>query len=195
MRFVDPTLLQPIKYNEIRGQIESAFASFFNPSQFSSTATYAKGDQVQVNALVYQAKIDDPTTPPSSDWTLLGPVYAVIYENVKTAIPPNGAIKLEIKWGDSDFVSLPCREGQMKEHDGMLMVWIFTPDGSGTKESALLAERLSELFLSFEESGNGLCGRAVRIFNPSGPKRSNIRTEKSFNVQVMSASLRTIGMT
>lgn len=195
MRFVDKSLITPIKYDDIRGSIESAFSRHFNPGRFAPATTYPVGAKVQLGGIVYEALAETSATPPSADWRTVGPVYLVIYENVKTGIPANGGIKIEIHWQQSDFVSIPCPQGQMKENNGMLMVWIFTPVNKGTKESALICERLSELFLSFEDSGNGLCGSAVRIYNPSGPKRSRVNTEQSFNAQVVSASLKAFEMT
>lgn len=195
MRFVNPALTTPLQYDAIRGSIESAFKNFFNPPAFSASATYNKGDKVQLSGLVYEAEIDNPVDLPSNDWTELGPVYLIIYENVGTGVPANGAIKVEIQWEDSNFVSLPCPEGQMKQNEGMLMIWILTPVGSGTRPTALIAERLNKLFISFEESSNGLCGESVRIYNPTGPRRSRVGTEKSFNVQVMSAAIQALEMT
>lgn len=174
----------------IRSDVEGSLFLAFNPASYSSLTAYAIGDRARVSSNVYVAlAAATGVSPPSAQWELEGPTYSLIYDGVAATIPAEGAIKLQISWGLTTDMTIPCRSGAVRSVQGVLTAWVYTPPNKGTKQGLLAAARLRKLFGLWGNNGLGLCGQQVKMHNPNGPRTIAPAAGVEYQAHVLTCSL------
>ena len=180
--------------DRIRGDIESTFASVFNPPAFDAAVSYAAGDRVNAGGMVWKAITpilgESPVDP---TWESEGEAVALLYENVESSIPSNGAIRLVASWASTQAITIPSgRSGQWNRCSGTLTCWAYSPINRGTSAGVRIAARIRQAFLLWSNGAIGTCGSQVTMTNPDGPRSILPAAGATFHAHVLTCSLTAI---
>lgn len=175
------------KPDVVRSDVELTFTNLYYPAVYSSTVSYVAGDRVRSNGLVYEAnQATIGSTPPSANWDLVGPSCKILYENVSSTLDSLSA-RIQLSWGGTTRKSVYAPDGILREVDGAIGIWIFTPKNQGTSPGLKLAARMRETLNLWKRLGT--CGEQVMIYDVNGPRSVDSVSEDTHFVQLLSASL------
>jgi hypothetical protein len=174
--------------NAIRGDIEQTLTGRFDPPVFSALVPYDAGSYVQLNKVVYQTP--SPAVgiiPPAVPWEAQGNVYKLIYENVDSTIPVEGAIRIQISWMMTQNASIGSGDGSLRSVEGVISCWIISPKNTGTKQSLLSASRLRQVFAEWNRASD--CGKQIRMYAVNGPRSYQSDPKDEYHIHVVTASI------
>jgi hypothetical protein len=180
--------------DRIRGDIEGTFTSVFNPAAFDAAISYAAGDRVNIDGMVWRAITPRPGQAPlEPSWEMEGEAVPLLYENVESSIPPNGAIRLVTSWASTDAITIPSgRSVRWNRCSGTLTCWVYTPINRGTSAGLRIAARIRRSFLLWSNGAIGTCGAQVTMTNPDGPRSILPAAGATFHGHLLTCSLTAI---
>ena len=179
--------------NNIRADIETQVQRLFSPPVYSEGVTYEPYMAVQHEGLVYINKVQ--STPGAFDplqWILQGPVYPVLFENVTSKIPIDGAIRVLISWGQTSQKYLPCYCGAPgMEVDGVLTVFAYTPFNEGTIAGLNAIKRLRDAIPIWDQLPDLIQGDrpCYSVTQPNGPRASFAEAGSDYFTHNITATL------
>jgi hypothetical protein len=153
---------------------------------------------------LFRALVDGPTAIPATDddvageWEFLTWEMPILYENTMSIdaalakLHPAGAVRLQVSWGSSRNRTVSGRYGRVREVEGTLTTWVYTPINQGTVKALKAAAWLREFFLKRDRGWIDSCGSQISIRNPDGPRSVQPAGGSEFTTHVITASLTTL---
>lgn len=202
-------------FNGIQRQLESELEAWWlGWPDLSVTAGITQGQVVKAAIVdaatgsagwgIFQALTDAPTVVPMTDedvagqWLFRTWEMPMLFENVMSIdaalakLHPAGAVRLQVSWGSSRNRSVSGRYGRVREVEGTLTTWVYTPSNQGTVKALKAAAWLREFFLSRDRGWINSCGSEVSIHSPDGPRSVQPAGGSEFYTHVITASLTTL---
>ncbi len=152
---------------------------------------------------LFRALIDAPSEVPTADaavagWEFLTWEMPVLYENTMSIdaalakLQSAGAVRLSVSWGSSRNRTVSGRYGRVREVEGTLTSWVYTPINQGTVKALKAAAWLREFLLMRDRGWIDSCGSQISIRNPDGPRSVQPAGGSEFTTHVVTASLITL---
>lgn len=138
-----------------------------------------------------------PTTDDGvpGEWSFITWQLPVVYENtlgneaVLGMIGTGGAVRLQVSWGSSKNRTLSGRSGRVRELEGTLTSWVYTPVNQGTRKGLQAATWLRQFFLSRDKGWIDSCGADFSLRNPDGPRSVSPAGGTDFYTHVLTCSI------
>jgi hypothetical protein len=201
-------------FNGIQRRLETELQAWWlGWPDLSTATTIAAGDVYRTPIVdpatlgqgygLFRALIDAPAEVPTADapvagWEFLTWEMPILYENTMSIdaalakLHPAGAVRLQVSWGSSRNRSLSGRYGRVREVEGTLTTWVYTPFNQGTVKALKAAAWLREFFLKRDRGWIDSCGSQISIRNPDGPRSVQPAGGSEFTTHVVTASLITL---
>lgn len=152
---------------------------------------------------LFRALVNSPAVAPSVDedatgWEFLTWEMPILFENTMSIdaalakLRPAGAVRFQVSWGSSRNRSMSGRYGRVREVEGTLTAWVYTPFNQGTVKALKAAAWLREFILNRDRGWIDSCGGQFSIRNPDGPRSVQPAGGSEFVTHVVTASLITL---
>lgn len=201
-------------FNAIQRQLETELMDWWLGWPDLATATTIRAGDVYRAPIVdpatlsqghglFRALIDGPLEVPTTDapvtgWEFLTWEMPILYENTMSVdeamvkLRPAGAVRLQVSWGSSRNRTVSGRYGRVRQVEGTLTAWVYTPANQGTVKALKAAQWLREFFLNRDKGWINSCGNEVSVSNPDGPRSTQPPGGSEFYTHVITASLATL---
>lgn len=153
---------------------------------------------------IFKALVDRPVSVPATDddvageWRFVAWEMPMLFENTMSIdaalarLGAAGAIRLQVSWGSSRNRSMSGRNGRVREVEGTLTTWVYTPSNQGTVKALKATAWLREFFLARDRGWIDSCGSEVSIHSPDGPRSVQPAGGSEFYTHVLTCSLTTL---
>lgn len=181
--------------NAIRADIETQVKRIFNPAPYDAAVSYEAYSYVESDGQVYvcrnQVAAGSPIT--GTTWLLQGPVYPVLFENVTSTIPEDGAMRVLISWGQTSQQTLPCYCGAPASLvDGVLTLFAYTQANLGTIAGLNAIRRLRDaipIWWQLPDIDPLILRPCYQVSQPNGPRAANAEAGSDFFTHNLTATL------
>lgn len=181
--------------DKIRQDLELLWTRIFAPAAWVADTTYQNKSFVSNGGNVYMAcgEVAGAAEFNPDDWQQIGPVLPVLYQNVTSEIPEQGAVRIITSWtGTGTTPAIPCSDyGNPGFVEGVLSVFLYVPKNEGTSRGLQIATTIRRFMQVWDKLPAPTANPrpCYLMTGPVGPNSAGSEVETSFFTYSLSTEL------